>query len=102
MESFEKYLIEQIPNIDISTIHIGLLNDLKILYTQAQEYEDKAKKLLEQGMSETSNIDYTNDMMLNQQRAFERMVPVNEAIKYIRKNTKSNENENKINMSNRM
>ena len=31
MESFEKYLIEQIPNIDISTIHIGLLNDLKIL-----------------------------------------------------------------------
>lgn len=46
MESFEKYLIEQIPNIDISTIHIGLLNDLKILYTQAQEYEDKAKKLL--------------------------------------------------------
>ena len=58
MESFEKYLIEQIPN-----------------------------------------IDYTNDMMLNQQRAFERMVPVNEAIEYIRKNTKSNENENKINMS---
>lgn len=53
-------------------------------------------------MSGTSNIDYTNDMMLNQQRAFERMVPVNEAIKYIRKNTKSNENENKINMSNRM
>lgn len=53
-------------------------------------------------MSGTSNIDYTNDMMLNQQRAFERMVPVNEAIEYIRKNTKSNENENKINMSNRM
>ena len=102
MKSFEKYLIEQIPNIDISTIHIGLLNDLKKLYTQAQEYEAKVQKLFEQGLSGTSDIDYTNDMMLNQQRAFECMVPVNEAIEYIRRNTKSNENENKINMSNRM
>lgn len=98
MKSFEKYLIEQIPNIDISTIHIGL----KKLYTQAQEYEDKVQKLFEQGLSGTSDIDYTNDMMLNQQRAFECMVPVNEAIEYIRRNTKSNENENKINMTNRM
>lgn len=96
MKSFEKYLIEQIPNIDISTIHVEVLNELKILYTKAQEYDDKAKELLERGMSGTSNIDYTNDMMLNQERAFECMSTVNDAINYIKQNTMSNENKTSI------
>lgn len=46
MESFEKYLIEQIPNIDISTIHIGLLNDLKYYIRKRKNMRIKLKNCL--------------------------------------------------------